>query len=182
MADFRPGGLAASVHPCAHSAVRVGLLTPFLSGCRLTPTGAFAADSHTASSDTIHFPAPCPHRAILIIHDSPGKVNGPPHAKRLCIAGLQKTAAAARSPLVLPEKRMYNQGQWDRARKPRDAPRESLSASVKEAKDEHLVEVAGRQVTLCAPARKGAGNFSRTLTFPGEWCIMVAVPCGNGAG
>lgn len=80
MADFRPGGLAASVHPCAHSAVRVGLLTPFLSGCRLTPTGAFAADSHTASSDTIHFPAPCPHRAILIIHDSPGKVNGPPHA------------------------------------------------------------------------------------------------------
>ena len=92
---FVPAALAASVHPCAHSAVRVGLPTPFLSGCRLTPTGAFAADSHTASSDMIHFPAPCPHRAILIIHDSPGKVNGPPHAKRLCIAGLQKTAAAA---------------------------------------------------------------------------------------
>ncbi len=80
MADFRPGGPAASVHSCAHSAVRVGLLTPFLSGCRLTPTGAFAADSHTASSDMIHFPAPCPHRAILIIHDSPGKVNVPPLA------------------------------------------------------------------------------------------------------
>ena len=110
---FVPAAKAASVHSCAHSAVRVGLPTPFLSGCRLTPTEAFAADSHTASSDMIHFPAPCPHRAILIIHDSPGKVNGPPHAKRLCIAGLQKTAAAARSPLVLPEKKMYNQGQWD---------------------------------------------------------------------
>lgn len=82
MADFRPGGLAASVHPCAHSAVRVGFPTPFLSGCRLTPTGAFAADSHTASSDMIHFPAPCPHRAIPIIHDSPGKVNVPPLANR----------------------------------------------------------------------------------------------------
>lgn len=80
MADFRPGGPAASVHSCAHSAVRVGLPTPFLSGCRLTPTGAFAADSHTASSDMIHFLAPCPHRAILIIHDSPGKVNVPPLA------------------------------------------------------------------------------------------------------
>ena len=29
MADFRPGGLAASVHPCAHSAVRVGLVPRF---------------------------------------------------------------------------------------------------------------------------------------------------------
>lgn len=104
MADFRPGGLAASVHPCAHSAVRVGLLTPFLSGCRLTPTGAFAADSHTASSDTIHFPAPCPHRAILIIHDSPGKVNGPPHAKRLCIAGLQKPPQRRGVPLFCRKK------------------------------------------------------------------------------
>lgn len=34
-------------------------------------------------------------------------------------------------------KKMYNQGQRDRARKPRDAPRESLSASVREAKEEH---------------------------------------------
>lgn len=36
MADFRPGGLAASVHPCAHSAVRVGFPTPFLLGRHLT--------------------------------------------------------------------------------------------------------------------------------------------------
>ena len=157
---FVPAAKAASVHPCAHSAVRVGLPTPFLSGCRLTPTGAFAADSHTASSDMIHFPAPCPHRAILIIHDSPGKVNGPPHAKRLCIAGLQKTAAAARSPLVLPEKRMYNQGQWDRARKPRDAPRESLSASVKEAKEEHCHGNFARD-------QPGAGG-SGVLRLPGQ--------------
>ena len=75
MADFRPGGLAASVHPCAHSAVRVGFPTPFLSGCRLTPTGAFAADSHTASSDMIYFPAPFSHETIIIVHHSPGKVN-----------------------------------------------------------------------------------------------------------
>ena len=108
----------------------------------------------------IHFPAPCPHRAILIIHDSPGKVNGPPHAKRLCIAGLQKTAAAARSPLVLPEKRMYNQGQWDRARKPRDAPRESLSASVKEAKEEHCHGNFARD-------QPGAGG-SGVLRLPGQ--------------
>ena len=35
MANFRPGGLAASVHPCAHSAVRVGFPTPFLLGRHL---------------------------------------------------------------------------------------------------------------------------------------------------
>lgn len=101
---FVPAAKAASVHSCAHSAVRVGLPTPFLSGCRLTPTGAFAADSHTASSDMIHFPAPCPHRAILIIHDSPGKVNGPPHAKRLCIAGLQKPPQRRGVPLFCRKK------------------------------------------------------------------------------
>lgn len=31
MADFRPTAHAASVHPCAHSAVRVGFRSPFLS-------------------------------------------------------------------------------------------------------------------------------------------------------
>ena len=35
MADFRPGGPAASVHSCAHSAVRVGFPTPFLLGRHL---------------------------------------------------------------------------------------------------------------------------------------------------
>lgn len=71
-----------------------------------------------------------------------------------------KTAAAARSPLVLPEKRMYNQGQWDRARKPRDAPRESLSASVKEAKEEHCHGNFARD-------QPGAGG-SGVLRLPGQ--------------
>lgn len=52
MADFRPGGIAASVHPCAHSAVRVGFFAPFLSGRHLTVSG-LCGTRRTASSDMI---------------------------------------------------------------------------------------------------------------------------------
>lgn len=52
MADFRPGGIAASVHPCAHSAVRVGFFAPFLSGRHLAVSGLCGA-RRTASSDMI---------------------------------------------------------------------------------------------------------------------------------
>ena len=112
---FVPAAKAASVHSCAHSAVRVGFPTPFLLGRHLAVFRPLRYPPHSIlGHDSLSGPvSPQSHSYHTRF---PGKVNGPPHAKRLCIAGLQKTAAAARSPLVLPEKRMYNQGQWDRAK------------------------------------------------------------------
>lgn len=46
MADFRPGGLAASVHPCAHSTGRGGLATPFLLCRRLARGGLYGRRRH----------------------------------------------------------------------------------------------------------------------------------------
>ena len=84
MADFRPGGQGRFGAFLRSQCRSRGVLSPRFFQAGTWPFSGLCGTRRTASSDMIHFPAPCPHRAILIIHDSPGKVNGPPHAKRLC--------------------------------------------------------------------------------------------------
>ena len=106
----------------------------------------------------IHFPAPCPHRAILIIHDSPEKSTVRPMQNGSVLQDC-KTPQRRGVPFVLPEKGCIIKASGT-GRKPRDAPRESLSASVKEAKEEHCHGNFARD-------QPGAGG-SGVLRLPGQ--------------
>ncbi len=72
MADFRPTAHAASVHPCAHSAVRVGFRTPFLLNCLLTLSGPLRQTATQHPRTLFTFSEPWP---ILIIYSGTDKVN-----------------------------------------------------------------------------------------------------------
>ena len=159
MADFRPGGqgrFGAFLRPQCRS--------------RGVPTH-FARQSTQPFSGLCSYPPPR-HIGLRIVTFRP-RVPGsrliytiPP--EKSTVRPMQngsvlqdcKKPPQRRGVLVLPEKRMYNQGQWDRARKPRDAPRESLSASVKEAKEEHCHGNFARD-------QPGAGG-SGVLRLPGQ--------------